>query len=49
MLHHVGAGAAGVQDGVVYPGVPGHVLPQELHAYSTASRALRPRSGAVDA
>ena len=33
MLHHVGAYAACVQNGVMYPCVAGHVLPQELHAH----------------
>ena len=31
-LHHVGAAAAGVGDGVVDPCLIAHVLPQELHA-----------------
>ena len=33
MLHHIGTGAACVQNGVVYPCVAGHVLPQELYAH----------------
>ena len=33
VLHHVGAYAACVQNGVVHPGVAGHMLPQELHAH----------------
>ena len=33
VLDHVGAGAAGIQDGVVDAGVMGHMLPQELDAH----------------
>ena len=33
VLDHVGAGAAGVQDGIVDAGIAGHVLPQELDAH----------------